>query len=109
MPIRQSSFKIYELKDKHIFSPLFFFSVKCITAALKRTPIKDKEHAVKPLRSPKSKKVKRKLSLEDDDSHDSDGDNDRNTDDDQQQEAVEFHNCDSRIPIYSRGKTVTSP
>ena len=84
--------------------------MKCITAALKRTPIKDKEHAVKPLRSPKSKKVKRKLSLEDDDSHDSDDDNDRNTDDDRQQEAVEFHNCDSpRIPIYSRGKTVMSP
>ena len=108
----------------------FHSSVRCITAALKRTPIKDVEIELKSVWSPKSKKVKREFSFDSSDKghvHDDDDDDDNDKDDacdnyndayhslstkreeKEQQEAIEFHNGDCRVPIFARGKTVMSP
>ena len=104
----------------------FHSSVRCITAALKRTPIKDVERELKSVRSPKSKKVKRELRFDsrdkcdvhDDDDNDNEDAYDSNNDayslstkgeEKQQYEAIEFHNGDCRVPIFARGKNVMSP
>ena len=79
--------------------------------------------------SPKSKKVKREFSFDSSDKghvHDDDDDDDNDKDDacdnyndayhslstkreEKEQEAIEFHNGDCRVPIFARGKTVMSP
>ena len=105
----------------------FHSSVRCITAALKRTPIKDVGRELKSVRSPKSKKVKRGLSFDSSGKGDvdDDGENDNEVacdnsndayhslstkrEEKQQHEAIEFHNGDCRVPIFARGKTVMSP
>lgn len=104
----------------------FHSSVRCITAALKRTPIKDVERELESVRSPKSKKVKRELrfdsrdkcDVDDDDDNDNEDTYDSNNDayslstkreEKQQHEAIEFHNGDCRVPIFARGKNVMGP
>ena len=121
---------IWCFKGRHIQSLLanqllstFHFSVRYITAALKRTAIKDVEHELKSVRSPKSKKVKRELSFDssnkgdvnDDDGNDNKDLSDNNNDtyhslstkreEKQQHEEVEFHNGGCRVPISAHGKT----
>ena len=109
------------------FLSTFYSSVRCITAALKRTPIKDVERESKSVRSPKSKKVKRELRFDSSDHGDVDDDDDNDNEDPcdnnndayhslstkreekQQHEAIEFHDGDCRVPIFARGKTVMGP
>lgn len=79
-------------------------SVRCITSALKRTPIKDEECEPKSVRSPQSKKAKRVLRFNADYKDDVDDDCSSECDD-----GVEFHNEDCRVPIFARKKTVLSP